>query len=208
MSSKDVKTPCVTALVTNCVTDTSEHDRIAKTLARAFQNEEACSYIFPDPEERARRLIAMFRVIVANDAPAGSIYQTEGGEAITLWRAPGKASGTPWEFTKSLFPFISALGPGIGRGLKIGGLIEKHHPREPFYYLHFAGCAPEHQGNGYGGAAIRAGLAQADADHLPTYLETATERNLGLYRNLGFEVIAEWSVTRALPFWGMLRPAR
>jgi ribosomal protein S18 acetylase RimI-like enzyme len=198
----------VTPIVTQQVSDANAHDRIAKTLARAFQNEEACSYIFPDPEVRARRLIAMFRVIVANDAPAGSIYQSAGGEAITLWRAPGKAMGTSWEFARSLFPFIAALGSGIGRGLKISGLIEKHHPTQPFHYLHFAGCAPEHQGKGLGGAAIRAGLAQADADHLPAYLETATERNIGLYSNLGFEVIAEWSVSNDLRFWGMLRPAR
>ena len=196
------------SIVTQRISDKTAHDDIARTLARAFQNEEACSYIFPDPQDRARRLIAIFRVIIANDAPAGSIYQTQGGEAVTLWRAPGKASGTAWEFAKSLLPFIAALGPGIGRGLKISGLIEKHHPTEPFHYLHFAGCSPEHQGKGLGGAAIRAGLAQADADHLPAYLETATERNLGLYRSLGFEVIAEWSVTRGLPFWGMLRPAR
>jgi ribosomal protein S18 acetylase RimI-like enzyme len=198
----------VTSIVTQRISDRNAHERIAKTLARAFQNEEACSFIFPDPEVRAKRLIAMFRVIVANDAPAGSIYQSVGGEAITLWRAPEKATGTSWEFARSLFPFIAALGFGIGRGLRVSGLIEKHHPSEPFHYLHFAGCAPEHQGKGFGGAAIRAGLAQADADHLPAYLETATERNLGLYGGLGFEVIAQWSVTRGLPFWGMLRPAR
>lgn len=198
----------MSSLVTVSVIDPSSHDRIATTLARAFQNEEACSHIFPDPEVRARRLIAMFRVIIANNAAAGTIHETTGGEAITLWRAPGRATGTSWEFARSLLPFVAALGPGIGRGLKISGLIEKHHPIEPFHYLHFAGCAPEHQGKGFGGAAIRAGLAQADADHLPAYLETATERNLGLYRSLGFEVVAQWSVTRDLPFWGMLRPAR
>jgi ribosomal protein S18 acetylase RimI-like enzyme len=198
----------VISIVTQRISDRSAHERIAKTLARAFQNEEACSYIFPDPQVRARRLIAMFRVIVANDGAAGSIYQSEGGEAITLWRSPGKATGTSWEFARSLVPFIAALGSGIGRGLKISGLIEKHHPSEPFHYLHFAGCAPEHQGKGFGGAAIRAGLAQADADHLPAYLETATKGNLALYRSLGFEVVANWSVTHDVPFWGMLRPAR
>jgi hypothetical protein len=115
----------VTSITTQQVSDANEHERIARTLARAFQNEEACSYIFPDPEVRARRLIAMFRVIVANDAPAGNIYQSVGGEAITLWRAPGKATGSSWEFAKSLFPFIAALGSGIGRGLKISGLIAR-----------------------------------------------------------------------------------
>jgi ribosomal protein S18 acetylase RimI-like enzyme len=198
----------VSAIVTQRISGSDAHDRIAITLARAFQNEEACSYIFPDPEVRAKRLIAMFRVIIANDAASGTIFESAGGEAITLWRAPGKATGTAWEFAKSLIPFIVALGPGIGRGLQISGMIEKHHPSHPFHYLHFAGCAPEYQGKGFGGAAIRAGLVQADADHLPAYLETATEANLALYHNLGFEVVAQWWVTPTLPFWGMLRPAR
>jgi ribosomal protein S18 acetylase RimI-like enzyme len=198
----------VSPIVTVPVADLSAHERIVRTLARAFQHEEAWSFIFPDPEVRARRLIATFRLIIAGDAAAGTIFETAGGEAITVWRAPGKATGTRWEFALSLFPFVIALGGGIGRGLKISGLIEKHHPKMPFHYLHFAGCVPEHQGKGYGGAAIRAGLAQADADHLPAYLETATERNVGLYRSLGFEVTAQWHVTPDLPFWGMLRPAR
>ena len=150
----------------------------------------------------------MFRLMVAGDAACGRILQTADGEAITLWRAPGRAGASRTEFATSLFPFIRALGSGIGRGLKISSLIEKHHPKMPFHYLHFAGCVPEHQGKGFGGAAIRAGLLQADADHLPAYLETATERNIGLYRSLGFEVTAQWDVTRDLPFWGMLRPAR
>jgi ribosomal protein S18 acetylase RimI-like enzyme len=198
----------VTPLVTNCVTDTSEHDRIAKTLARAFQNEEACSYIFPDPEERARRLVKMFRVIVANDAMTGRLYQSEHCEAATLWRAPGNPAGNWLDFVRSLLPFIAALGGNIGRALKVSGAIEKHHPQIDFWYLHFAGCAPEHQGKGFGGAAIRDGLAHADAAHQPCYLETATESNLALYRNLGFEVTAQWSVSSDLHFWGMLRPAR
>ncbi len=198
----------MSAIVTQRISGRHAHDRIARTLACAFQNEEACSYIFPDPEVRAKRLIAMFRIMIANDASSGTIFESAGGEAITLWRAPGKATATAWEFARSLFPFIAALGTGIGRGLQITGMIERHYPQHPFHYLHFAGCAPEYQGKGFGGAAIRAGLAQADADHLPAYLETATEANLALYHNLGFEVVAEWRVADALPFWGMLRPAR
>ena len=75
-------------------------------------------------------------------------------------------------------------------------------------HLHFAGCVPEQQGKGLGGAAIRVGLAHADAAHQPCYLETATEANLALYQHLGFELTDEWSVSNDLRFWGMLRPAR
>lgn len=195
-------------IIAKPITDSAAHGRIAISLARAFQNEEACSFIFPDPQVRARRLIAMFRVMIAGDAAAGRIFATAGGEAVTLWRSPGRARASRSEFAASAFPFLCALGPGIGRGLKVSGQIEKHYPDTPFHYLHFAGCIPEQQGRGFGAAAIRAGLAQADADHLPAYLETASEGNIGLYRSLGFELTAQWHVSRDLPFWGMLRPAR
>jgi ribosomal protein S18 acetylase RimI-like enzyme len=185
-----------------------DHERLSATLARAFQNEEACSFIFPDHEVRARRLLKMFRVIVGSDAANGLLFQTAGGEAATLWRAPGKAIGSSGEFLASLLPFLLALGSAIGRGLKVSGLIERHHPNMPFWYLHFAGCDPVHQGKGLGGAAIRAGLARADADHLPAYLETATVRNLALYRSLGFEVSSQWQVPNGPQFWGMLRAPR
>jgi ribosomal protein S18 acetylase RimI-like enzyme len=194
--------------IATLVTARPDHERIAQTLALAFQNEEACSYIFPDSDDRARRLVKMFRVIVANDAMTGRLYQSEHCEAATLWRAPGNPAGNWLDFVRSLLPFIAALGGNIGRALKVSGAIEKHHPQLDFWYLHFAGCAPEHQGKGFGGAAIRAGLAHADAAHQPCYLETATEGNLALYRNLGFEVTAQWSVSSDLHFWGMLRPAR
>ncbi len=190
------------------ITARDDHERLSATLARAFQNEEACSFIFPDAEVRARRLLKMFRVIVASDAASGLLFETAGGEAVTLWRAPGKATGSRAEFLASLWPFLLALGGGIGRGLKVSGLIEHHHPNMPFWYLHFAGCDPVHQGKGLGGAAIRAGLARADADQLPAYLETATERNLGLYRSLGFDVTATWHAPGGPQFWGMLRAPR
>jgi hypothetical protein len=64
-----------------------------------------------------------------------------------------------------------------------------------------------HQGKGFGGTAIRAGLAAAPPG-MPCYLETATEANLPIYAGLGFEVTSEWRVPRiGLRFWSMLRPA-
>ena len=194
--------------IATLATAQSDYERIARTLALAFQKEEACSYIFPEPKDRARRLLSMFRVITANDAVTGKLYQTEMGEAATLWRAPGNPAGNWLDFLRSLLPFVSALGGNIGRALKVSGLIEKHHPQIDFWYLHFAGCVPEQPGKGLGGSAIRAGLAHADAAHQPCYLETATEANLALYQHLGFELTDEWSVSNDLRFWGMLRPAR
>ena len=76
-------------------------------------------------------------------------------------------------------------------------------PSGAFWYVHIAGCDPARQGRGLGSAAIRAGLDRMG--QLPTYLETATERNVALYKRLGFAITDEWRVGGGGPrFWSML----
>lgn len=178
---------------------------VAAMLARAFQHDPAMSFIYPDPRDRAMRLPRLFALLFDEDA-SGMRWITAGGEAATLWQPPG-ASHTPgpWRMIRSAWPMWRALGGGIGRGLAVSNAIAAHMPAGDFWYLHIAGCDPAAQGQGHGGRAIRAGLAQAGA--LPAYLETATEANLGLYRALGFDVTGEWHVPGGGPrFWSMLRP--
>ena len=62
-------------------------------------------------------------------------------------------------------------------------------------------------GKGLGGGASRAGLDRFGRTE-DCYLETATEKNIGIYNSLGFEVIDTWTVSGGGPrFWSMLRPA-
>src|ERR1700730_276871 len=69
----------------------------------------------------------------------------------------------------------------------------------------YAGVRPEHQGKGWGGAAIREGLTRARSGGLPVYLETAKESNVALYLKLGFKVVGEWDVPEGGPhFWSIL----
>ena len=77
-----------------------------------------------------------------------------------------------------------------------------------FWYLHYVGVRPEHQGKGHGGRLIRAQTANPDAEALPCWLETATVENVPLYERLGSVRQVEWDVPgSALHFWGMMRPA-
>ena len=48
----------------------------------------------------------------------------------------------------------------------------------------------------------------ADAEGLPSWLETATPENVPLYERLGFVTQVEWDVPGGPHFWGMMRPAR
>ena len=177
---------------------------VAAMLARAFANDPAMAWIYPDANDRAVRLPRLFALLFDEDA-AGMRWVADGGEAATLWQAPG-ASHTPgpWRMVRSAWPLFRALGGGIGRGLALSNAIAAHMPAGEFWYLHIAGCDPAAQGQGHGGRAIRAGLAATGG--LPVYLETATEANLGLYRALGFAVTDEWDVPGGGPrFWSMLR---
>ncbi|KQT33022.1 acetyltransferase [Sphingomonas sp. Leaf412] len=175
-------------------------------LARAFHDDPAFGYILPEVRDRQRRLTRLFALLQQSDARAGMGLTTGDGAAATFWRGPGRATVGWWEMLCSAPALLAALGPAIPRALAVSAAIDAHLPPGDFWYLHIAGCDPAAQGRRLGGKLIRAGLARA-AGRLPCYLETATEKNLGFYRALGWEPTGEWRVGREGPrFWSMLRP--
>ena len=175
------------------------------TLARAFADDPAMAWIMPDPQIRAARLPRLFALLVDDEFASGWALTSPQSEAVTLWRASEAVHGSIWDLLRGLPGFWSALGTNLPRGLAVSSAIDQHHPAGQAYdYLHFAGVDPAFQGRGWGGAAIRAGLARAAARGRPVYLETATPENIGLYVAMGFAVIEEWDVPRGGPhFWSM-----
>jgi GNAT superfamily N-acetyltransferase len=181
---------------------------VVAALADAFQDEPTFSYIVPGAEARRKALPHAFRIIVGEDIKAGRVMMTANGEAATAWRVPGLIHETWLEELRNVLPFVRIFGTATLRALKISNLIKAHLPGEDCWYLHMAGCRSGHQGKGFGGAAIRAGLAFADAERRKTYLETADPKNLPIYRALGFEIVHTWKVPGGPQFWGMMRAAR
>ncbi|WP_294272418.1 GNAT family N-acetyltransferase [uncultured Sphingomonas sp.] len=179
---------------------------VAKMLGRAFADDPAMSYIFPDAAQRAKRLPRLFALLFDSDA-VGMRLVAQDADAGTFWRPPGRAHVPMTAMLAQAIPLLATLGTALPRALRLSHAIEAHFPAEPFWYLHIAGVDPARQGQGLGGASIRAGLARCDADGVPAYLETATESNVGLYARLGFELTGEWSVPKGGPrFWSMMRP--
>ena len=165
-------------------------------------------YIVPEPKARQNALARAFPMFIREDMATGVAYTTQGCEAVTLWRAPGKMHDDLWDTIRLLPAYAASLRSGLMRGERVARFMAKHHPKQPVWYLHFAGCDPLHQGKGMGGAAIRAELARADDDSIPAYLETADPKNLGIYTALGFELVHEWDVPGGPHFWGMQRRPR
>ncbi|HIV79135.1 MAG TPA: GNAT family N-acetyltransferase [Candidatus Sphingomonas excrementigallinarum] len=180
---------------------------VAKMLGRAFADDPGMSYIFPDAAQRAKRLPRLFALLFDSDA-VGMRLVAQDADAGTFWRPPGQAHVPMTAMLAQAIPLLATLGTALPRALRLSHAIEAHFPAEPFWYLHIAGVDPARQGQGLGGASIRAGLARCDADGVPAYLETATESNVGLYARLGFALTGEWSVPKGGPrFWSMIRPA-
>jgi len=190
------------------IRDAVDGDRVAvaRMLGRAFADDPAMSYIFPNAADRAKRLPRLFALLFDSDA-VGMRLVSQGADAGSFWRPPGQAQVPTMAFVRRLIPVLHALGAALPRAMRLGDAVEAHFPAEPFWYLHIAGVDPARQGRGLGGASIRAGLARCDADGVPAYLETATEGNVGLYARLGFELTGPWSVPKGGPrFWSMMRP--
>ncbi|WP_158811641.1 N-acetyltransferase [Beijerinckia sp. L45] len=177
-------------------------------LAAAFQDDPVMAYIFPDPVVRRARLPGFLSVIFNSDLPAGACFMTAQGEAATTWRAPGRGHLSFREMLQQAWPWIATSRTALARALIVSAASDANHPKGPHWYLHIAGCAPQAQGKGFGGAAIRAGLARSDAAGIAAYLETANEANLPVYSALGFRVTHDWTVGSGLRCWSMLRNAR
>jgi ribosomal protein S18 acetylase RimI-like enzyme len=176
------------------------------TLAAAFIDDPALSWILPDASDRHQRLQRFFRPMVIGALGHGAVLRSDQDEAVTLWRVPGKIHAAGLESFLAFPQLVRALGSGTSRALRLSATLHAHEPHDfPYQYLQFAGVAPAYQGKGWGGAAIRAGLERARTSGLPTYLETATPGNVGLYQRLGFAISAEWDVPGDGPhFWGMI----
>lgn len=179
---------------------------VSAMLARAFADDPAMTWIFPDPVLRAKRLPRVFALLFDADQSSGMRLMDDAARAATLWRGPGVAKAKAGGFIRQAIPLLGMFGTALPRLLAVSKAIDAHMPAAPFWYLHLAGCDPAHQGTGLGKALVNAGLERMGASGLPVYLETATEKNLGFYKSLGFCVTGEWHVPGGGPrFWSMLR---
>lgn len=178
---------------------------IVDTLARAFIADPALAYIFPDESSRPRKLRRFFGMIVRAEPDPGNTRIAGEDAAVTVWRAPGQWKTPTSAMLRLALPMLRTFGTGLPRTLRLQGLLERHHPVAPHWYLEFAGCDPAQRGKGFGGAAIRAKLTDCDAAGLPAALETANPVNLPIYNALGFAVTGTFDVSPTLRFWSMWR---
>ncbi len=77
---------------------------------------------------------------------------------------------------------------------------------EGSWYLSILGVSPAQQGRGLGRALLKPTLHQADAAHVPCFLETFNAASLRFYDRLGFKAVADHlEPTTQARYWIMVR---
>ena len=187
----------------------ADRGAVAGVLARAFIDDPAMAYLFRDANDRPRRLARFFGLIASIDQSPGhwALAQDSAGAlaAAALWRPTGEWRTPVSVMAANILPLVQVFGLGLVRALSMQGVIEKHHPVQPHWYLQFVGAVPQVRGQGLGGAVIRKRLAMCDADGMPAALETATPGNLGIYEAMGFRVSGTYQISDGPQFWSMWR---
>jgi len=168
-------------------------DTATTTLTRAFTDEPMFVWVIPDPQHRAHALRVMNRGPLKYGLCYGHVTQSHEGRAVAAWLPPGRAITAGGMLRCGVFGMRFRVGFRASRRFacanEVLGRIHVKHVPEAHWYLMVVGVDPELQGRGIGSALVKEGLARADQDNAPCYLETSEERNLAFYERFGFTVV-------------------
>jgi hypothetical protein len=127
----------------------SEHPGVVAALARAFFDDPATKWYFPDDSRRLRQLERTWAFIGERDWFKHDVtYTTDGGIGAAVWIPPDHwRIGIPDQLRMTP-GLISRIGlRDFPRALRGFNLMESNHPHEPpHYYLPQIGVVPEWQG--------------------------------------------------------------
>ena len=156
-------------------------------LGRAFEDDPVFGWLLRGGH-RQRRLTGVFQTFAATAlrTPGGRVLATPARSAAAVWLPPGHWRAGLREVVRTAPGLAAHLRGGTVRGLRLQAVVERHHPREPHWYLEALGAVPEARGTGVGGLVVQPVLDACDATRLPAYLESSNPRNWSFYERLGF----------------------
>lgn len=201
------------AAETPVIAGAGDLDAAANDLAAAFSDYPMFRWWTRTDARRGPALLDFFRLVLAETGyTAGEIQRPAVGGAAAVWLASEQLRPAPlWTELRALPTLLALTGfSRFGRLLAVRNAMDRRHPMErPHAYLWMLGVRPEAQGQGVGSRLLAAGLRQVDAVGRPAFLETSSDRNVGLYRRHGFEVISTFHVAPGAPqTWAMWREPR
>ncbi len=177
--------------------------------AQAYRDDPLFSWMYPKISTR-NNLKFMFKMGLSHDFRHGFVYAGENLEGFSAWVPYEKAVMSTVDMLKSgLFSFLLARGKALKHILVYNEFVEdrhRYHANFPHWFLHNLAVAPNQQNKGIASTLLAQSLARVDEQHLPSYLETQTEKNVALYKRFGFTVLEATKVPGTeFNFWLMFR---
>ncbi len=204
MSSKPTPDPRSGAVVRPAApADTA---RATRTLTRAFATYPWTRHTIA-ADDHERRLATFQNLFLTRiGLPHGKVWVADDGDAVAIWTTP--ATDAASVFTELAPRFAELAGDRAEAHRAAEAALAPHRPSEPVWFLGTVGVDPARRGRGLGRAVIEPGLAAADREGVPAFLETSTTGNVRFYERLGFRVTAEVEIPHDGPrTWCMLRRA-
>lgn len=184
-------------------------------LARALFEDGFARHMFPDQEERKARTPWHFSAMVRYGVLFGRVLTTPGEpRGVAIWLTPGETAMTDNRIAAAgLDASPTMLGEAaFGRFVRAMEEIEPYRQQDiapRHWYLALVGVDPDFSGKGIGSSLLRPIFAEADAEGIPCYLETAEKRNVAFYQKHGFETVRHGTVPdSAVEYWTMQRSPR
>jgi len=165
-------------------------ETVVDTAARSLDAEAMLRWSFGE-EGFAERIRRHFTHYDGENVRHGWVRLAADGAAIAVWVPPGARE--QHEAIGPAPPGAEAeiLGDHAERHAAFWGWVGDHEPADPVLYLSHVGVLPERQGEGLGSALMLDGLASADRDRVPTWLETSRATNAAYYERFGFVTVAD-----------------
>lgn len=165
-------------------------DRFAETFGTAMYDDPMIRWPLPS-EVSLEAVIEMTKPIASMYIDVGSAWMLEDGLAVASWIAPAAAA----RFEELEHPTRAAVAPHTtDAGARYGQFwdwLASHLPQEPCWFLDLVAVQPSARGRGLGGHLVEHGLALAQADGLPSFLETGQRANVAYYERFGFRVVGQ-----------------
>lgn len=167
---------------------------IVDTMVDSFINDSLYAYFFTDAERRLKFMKSFMKFRLKFGMKYGKVYVTHDLKGLAIWLSPN---------TKMSFMDMLILG-GINilmfkcnskerkRILRFTSFIdrmEKESINQPFFHLSPICVARDFQGKGYGKELINIGLQESIKTQVPCYLETQSNINVEIYKNMGFKEV-------------------
>jgi ribosomal protein S18 acetylase RimI-like enzyme len=186
------------------VTERDAAEAIA-TIVAAFAEDPVERWMYPADEDYAAHFPRFVAAFAGDGFAAGTVDALAGLTAVAVWHAPG----APQDGDAIVAVLAETVAPELHDDLfAVLGQMDAAHPAFEHWYLPWLAVRPGARGAGLGERLLAHGLARADAQGVPVYLETPNPRAVPLYERHGFEVVAIAQAGSCPPITSMLRGAR